>query len=172
MDDLLLEIPNKVNLAALRESAETACRTLQLAEKHDLSFDDEYNVSLPPPANVGGTEEVPVPRATTSLLEVYNMIREYGGPLHATAEEVRNTIINKLLLETENTDGRIRIKALELLGKVPEIGLFVDPKDRDRSKNPDQAEADKLKARLKDQLTDLKKDVEGVYEPQDGDTKA
>jgi hypothetical protein len=161
MDDLVLEIPNKANLAELRESAEAACRTIELAEKHDLSFDEEFNINLPPPA---GTDvppsKMPVQRASASLLEIYNMLQEYGGSLNATTDQVRNTIINKLLLETDNPDGRIRIKALELLGKVPEIGLFSPSRGR---KDPDDDDSDvteKLKARLRD----LKQGAEGVYE--------
>lgn len=163
MDDLVLEIPSKANLTELRESAEAACRTLELAEKHDLPFDDEFNVNLPPPANGPNLGiKAPAIRSSPSLLVIYNMIQEYGGSLNATAEEVRNTVFNKLLLETENPDPRVRIKALELLGKVPEVGLFTDPKLAARHEKPDSNVEEQLKARLHE----LKKSVEGVYETQ------
>jgi len=37
---------------------------------------------------------------------------------------MRSYVTNKLLLETIDEDARIRIKALELLGKVTSVGLF------------------------------------------------
>lgn len=169
MDDLVLEIPNKANLNVLRESAEAACRTLELAEKHDLAFDDDFNVNLPPPASstAAPSGKPPAVKTTTSLLEIYNMIREFGGNLSATADEVRNTVVNKLLLETDNPDARIRLKALELLGKVPEIGLFSDAKAPPPADAPDAEVAAQLKARLHE----LKQSVEGVYEAPDESPK-
>jgi hypothetical protein len=35
-------------------------------------------------------------------------------------------VTNKLVLETDNPDPRIRIRALELLGKISDVGLFAD----------------------------------------------
>ena len=35
-------------------------------------------------------------------------------------------VTNKLLLESENDDPRIRIRALELLGKISDVGLFAE----------------------------------------------
>ena len=161
MDELLLEIPNKANLAELRELAGGACRTMELLEKHDLQLDDDMNVNLPPPATAASsTAKPPAIRKTASLLEIYDMLREYGGNLNATAEEVRNTVVNKLLLETDNPDARIRLKALELLGKVPEIGLFVDIK----APPPADMAVSDVAARLKARLHELKQSVEGVYE--------
>jgi len=40
------------------------------------------------------------------------------------AVEVRHLVTNKLLEESQNPDPRIRIRALELLGKVSDVGLF------------------------------------------------
>ena len=166
MEDLVLEIPSKANLTELRETAEAACRTLELAEKHDLPFDDDFNVNLPPPVDPVPTR-APAVRSSPSLLVIYNMIQEYGSGLNATAEEVRNTVFNKLLLETENPDAKVRIKALELLGKIPEIGLFTDPKLAARREKPDSDVAEQLKARLHE----LRKSVEGVYETAEEPTK-
>jgi hypothetical protein len=42
------------------------------------------------------------------------------------AVEVRHLVTNKLLEESQNPDPRIRIRALELLGKVSDVGLFTE----------------------------------------------
>jgi len=45
------------------------------------------------------------------------------------ATQVRNYVTNKLLEESENPDPRIRIKALELLGKISDVGLFAEKRE-------------------------------------------
>jgi hypothetical protein len=42
------------------------------------------------------------------------------------AIEVRHLVTNRLLEESRNPDPRIRIRALELLGKHSDVGLFSD----------------------------------------------
>ena len=40
------------------------------------------------------------------------------------AAQIRHMVTNKLVLETDNPDPRVRIRALELLGKISDVGLF------------------------------------------------
>ena len=42
------------------------------------------------------------------------------------ATQVRLLVTNKLILESENPDPRIRMRALELLGKITDVGLFTE----------------------------------------------
>ena len=44
----------------------------------------------------------------------------------AQAKEIRGYTVAKLIEETESTNANIRLKALGLLGKVTEVGLFTD----------------------------------------------
>jgi hypothetical protein len=155
-----LEIPNKTNLAELREIAEAACRTMELVEKHDLPLDDDLHINLPPPASTPVTNKTAPVKTSTSLLEIYNLLREYGVSLNATVDEVRNTIINKLLLETDNQDPGIRLKAMKMLGEIPEIGLFSPQKPKSNDEKEDSDVTERLKAKLQE----LKKDVDTVYE--------
>jgi hypothetical protein len=43
-----------------------------------------------------------------------------------SAVQIRTYVTNKLIEETTNPDAKIRIRALELLGKVGDVGLFVE----------------------------------------------
>tara|TARA_R110000803_G_scaffold2117_4_gene7043 strand:- start:1620 stop:2258 length:639 start_codon:yes stop_codon:yes gene_type:complete len=61
-----------------------------------------------------------------SLVLVNSMLNEFGQSVVKNAVDIRNLVTNKLLLETDNPDPRIRIRALELLGKVSDVGLFAD----------------------------------------------
>ena len=40
------------------------------------------------------------------------------------AAQIRHMVTNKLVLETDNPDPRVRIRAFELLGKISDVGLF------------------------------------------------
>ena len=42
------------------------------------------------------------------------------------ASQIRHMVTNKLILETDNPDPRVRIRALELLGKISDVGLFAE----------------------------------------------
>ena len=59
-----------------------------------------------------------------SLILTDKILTEFGQSVIQSAVHVRHLITNKLILETENPDSRTRIKALELLGKISDVGLF------------------------------------------------
>lgn len=54
------------------------------------------------------------------------MLRDFGHSIVESSVQVRNYVTNKLLEETDNPDPRIRIKALEMLGKITDVGLFTE----------------------------------------------
>jgi hypothetical protein len=54
------------------------------------------------------------------------MLAEYDMDVVENAARLRNYVVNKLLLESASGDARIRIKALELLGKVSDVALFTE----------------------------------------------
>ena len=59
-----------------------------------------------------------------SLLLTNSILQEFGQSVVDSALQVRHLVTNKLLLESENPDPRVRIRALELLGKISDVGLF------------------------------------------------
>ena len=54
------------------------------------------------------------------------LLSEYDENVIKSAVQIRNYVTNKLIEETTNHDPKIRIRALELLGKVGDVGLFVE----------------------------------------------
>ena len=64
------------------------------------------------------------PNASLAYLD--RMLSEYDHELINSAVRIREYTKNKLLVESENPDGKIRIRALELLGKMKDVGLFTD----------------------------------------------
>jgi hypothetical protein len=61
-----------------------------------------------------------------SLLLTNSILQEFGQSVVDSALQVRHLVTNKLLLESENADPRVRIRALELLGKISDVGLFAE----------------------------------------------
>jgi hypothetical protein len=61
-----------------------------------------------------------------TLVHLEAILGEYDKELLNAATRMRTYVTNKLLLETIDEDARIRLKALELLGKTSSVGLFSD----------------------------------------------
>lgn len=97
------------------------------------------------------------PNAKQRLLELdlpeeikaaVGMVTAYQWKFVEQAEELRSMSVAKIVKETEHPDARIRLKALELLGKVTEVALFTD---RISVKNEDVTD-EELDARIKEKL--------------------
>ena len=61
-----------------------------------------------------------------ALRAIDHQLKTFSHNIVEDAQQVRTFVTNKLLEETDNPDPRIRIKALELLGKVSDVGLFAE----------------------------------------------
>lgn len=61
-----------------------------------------------------------------ALIETRRILDEFGMSVVRHSVEIRHLVTNKLLLESENPDPRVRIRALELLGKITDVGLFTE----------------------------------------------
>jgi hypothetical protein len=68
-------------------------------------------------------------KTPAALLLTEKILNDYGHKVVQEAAQVRHMVVNKLVQETENPDARIRIKALELLGKVSDVGLFTEKQE-------------------------------------------
>jgi hypothetical protein len=61
-----------------------------------------------------------------SLVLTNSILQEFGQLVAENAAQIRHMVTNKLILETDNPDPRVRIRALELLGKISDVGLFAE----------------------------------------------
>ncbi len=168
-----IEIPEDLSYMDLRKRAEAACTTINELEQHGLE--------VPPPSEIEkdvaatllnsyAENAEKTSKAVTnsrissmtpaSLVQTHEILQEFGQLIATRAAEIRNTVVNKLILETENPDSRIRIQALVNLGKMTDIGLFTDRKEITIT----HQNADELREKLREKLNVLKKNAEGVYE--------
>jgi hypothetical protein len=87
-------------------------------------------------------------KTPAALLLTEKILNDYGHKIVEEASQVRHMVVNKLIQETENPDARIRVKALELLGKVSDVGLFTEKQEITITHQT----SDDLRARLKKKL--------------------
>jgi hypothetical protein len=76
------------------------------------------------------------------------MVTAYQWKFVEQAESLRSMSVAKIVKETDHPDARIRLKALEMLGKVTEVALFTE---RVSVKSEDVTD-EELDARIKEKL--------------------
>ena len=77
------------------------------------------------------------------------MVTAYQWRFIEQAEQLRSMSVAKIVKETDHPDARIRLKALEMLGKVTEVALFTD---RVQIKT-DEISDEELDAKIKEKLS-------------------
>jgi electron transfer flavoprotein alpha/beta subunit len=100
-----------------------------------------------------------------SLVQTNAILKEFGQLVAEHAAEIRNMVVNKLILETESKKDSTRMQALISLGKMTDVGLFTDRKEITVT-HQNSAE---LRQKLQDKLEVLKQNTSGVYEVVDED---
>jgi hypothetical protein len=71
------------------------------------------------------------------------VLAELDEEIVNVAVRLRAYTTNKLIEESENPDPKVRIKALELLGKVKDVGLFTEKVEiTHKTKSDDELEAE------------------------------
>jgi hypothetical protein len=123
----------------LKERADAACNTTMTLEQLGAIFeptdiDMEIAATLCDVYLNGDSTHVSKTvtntRAATltpaSLVLVNSVLTEFGQQVVKHSLEIRNIVTNKLLIESEHPDARIRLRAIELLGKLSDVGAFTD----------------------------------------------
>lgn len=67
-----------------------------------------------------------LPRNATpgTIVHLESILNEWDQEVLDVGRRLRNYVTNKLLVETNDPDPKVRLKSLELLGKVSSVGLF------------------------------------------------
>jgi hypothetical protein len=129
---------DNVSYMDLRKRAEAACNTAVLLKEHGLDLcptnEDEAIAAKLALAYADNpdkiSKKVSNKRAAKipppALVATHGILTQFGHAVVENALQVRHLVTNKLIEETENPDARVRIRALELLGKISDVGLFTD----------------------------------------------
>jgi len=89
--------------------------------------------------------QVKTPQAVRHLV---TMLTAYDWEFVERAKELRGYTVAKILEECENPSASIRLKALALLGKVTEVGLFTDKIEVKKTEMSDAEIDSKIKEKL------------------------
>jgi hypothetical protein len=136
--DVGVPITPEVSVLDLRDRVIAMFNTIEALEEeglevHDNAEDKDIATKLATayaadPFEV--SKQVNHTRAATltpaTLIQTRAILDEFGHAVAHHAAEIRHLVTNKLLLESENKDPKIRLRALELLGKISDVGLFTD----------------------------------------------
>jgi hypothetical protein len=76
------------------------------------------------------------------------MVSTYQWKFLEQAESLRSMAVTKIIQETDHPDARIRLKALELLGKVTEVALFTDRVEVKHTEMSDEELTEKIREKL------------------------
>lgn len=105
--------------------------------------------------------KIPNPAKTlsnpASVSHLSSILQEFDKQVIQSAVQLRTYVTNRLIVESDNADARIRIKALELLGRISDVGLFTDRAELTIS---NRATTD-LEAKLREKLSKLLETREG-----------
>jgi DNA integrity scanning protein DisA with diadenylate cyclase activity len=156
-----------------KDAVATASNTIDLISELGGSIDFS-NDDLHKAANlITGTEKPNTPKHISSSAEAaaaHVLIREFDFTAFADALQARNFITNKLIRIADCGDPKTELKALELLGKHSDIGLFTERSEitinhttsdaleksiKDRVKRLLNTDATDVKPRLIDELDDV-----------------
>jgi hypothetical protein len=122
----------------LKDRAAACAKTIELLTSHgmetDASEEDRDTAAAlavayaqnPDSVSKKVTTQRNIPLTPAVLRETHKILDEFGRQVVDSALTVRYLVTNKLILETENPDARVRMKALELLGKMSDVGLFTE----------------------------------------------
>lgn len=151
--------------ARFLEMLAAAGRTIDLLEEHGMPVQDldggAEEVALALAQSYAKDPEMTAKKAVTlqkstplpppALREAHRILSTFGQSVVQDSMQIRHMVTNKLIEESENPDPKVRLKALELLGKISDVGLFAEKVE----KTITHQTSDDLKERLREKLTRL-----------------
>ena len=153
--------PPKIKDLAVKASA--AARTAEFLHENGLEIkpnQDDKDVAAalavsyaedPDKTSKAATPKRVAHLTPATLLMTDRILKDFGHSVVKSATQVRHLVTNKLIEETENPDPRVRIRALELLGKISDVGWFAEKTEVTITHQT----TDDLKDRLREKLTRL-----------------
>lgn len=148
-------------LGGLLDRVDAAVETVQLLAQHGLPLtlptEGEQETAARLVAAFAADPVLTTRKATVknvaqltppTLLLTQQVLRDYAHSVVTSASQIRHLVTNKLIQETENPDPKVRIKALELLGKISDVGLFSEKTEVTVTHQTTDDLRAKLKARL------------------------
>ena len=91
-------------------------------------------------------------RVPPAVKHLAGMLSQYDWAFVEQAKEIRGYVVAQLLEETKNPDAKVRLKALELTGKLVEIGSFSERVEIVQKSSSSSEIEDRIRSRLASML--------------------
>jgi len=136
--ELGVSLEDEAKTISLPERTAALAKTVSLLEDHGLDTTpdaDDQDVAAALVTSFAQDPEKTSRKVTTtraakltpaSIKMAGAIIDEFNHSVVESAKQLRNLVTNKLIIESENPDPRVRMRALELLGKISDVGLFTE----------------------------------------------
>jgi len=136
--ELGIPLEDEVKSIPLPERAAALGKTVDKLEEHGVNLEpDEADkeaaatlatayASAPDKTSQKVTNKRAAALTPASVRLTSNIIDEFNHSVVESSKQLRNLVTNKLIIESENPDPRVRMRALELLGKISDVGLFTE----------------------------------------------
>lgn len=114
-------------LQDFRAKAEAMLNTVEALEESGLNVEITQDDRMQSHGMLLEEKFLPPKEVTPASVKHLNAIlSEYDHEVMNVHYRLRNYVTNKFILETKDPDPKVRLKALEMLGKVSGVGLFSD----------------------------------------------
>jgi hypothetical protein len=119
-------------LANFIEKAQAACNTAELLEldmeptEQDLSTAEKAVYAVAENEEKANKKLVKQDQKPAVYKSVKSILDEYSLRVVDNAMQIRLLVTNKLILDSVSPDDRTRLRALEMLGKITDVGLFTE----------------------------------------------
>jgi hypothetical protein len=119
-------------LANFIEKAQAACNTAELLEldmeptEQDLSTAEKAVYAIAENEEKANKQLTKKDQKPAVYKNVKSILDEYSLRVVDNAMQIRLLVTNKLILDSDSPDDRTRLRALEMLGKITDVGLFTE----------------------------------------------
>ncbi len=143
-------------------AAKTAKDILRRSGAPDIEVTDEdaANAETAFQAYVDGNKSAFTPtklQKPETIIKLEALVSEYDWRVIQHADQIRMLVTNKLLNLSDNKDPKVQLKAVELLGKLADVGMFVEKQEITYKQRTD----DEIDAALNEKLGML---IEGNFQ--------
>ena len=119
-------------LANFIEKAQAACNTAELLEldmeptEQDLATAENAVYAVAENEEKANKKLAKQDQKPAVYKSVKSILDEYSLRVVDNAMQIRLLVTNKLILDSDSPDDRTRLRALEMLGKITDVGLFTE----------------------------------------------
>jgi len=135
---------------------------MEVTEEDAANAEEAYHTYL---AGHKGSLTTTTLNKPESIIKLEALVSEYDWKVIQHSDQIRMVVTNKLLQLSGNKDPRVQLKAVELLGKLADVGMFVEKQEITYKQRTDE----EIDAALEEKLSLL---IEGDFEEVKDEPKA